>query len=142
MGIFLNFYPMMYKDGIMTMKSGNLRANMQILKLAEQKSAEPEYVVLETEGVIGQYNRANRSLTHFVENAMHFVLLLPLAMYVQPFPTFILTLVFCLGRVMHQTGYAVGYGSHAAGFGLATLATAILAGMNAVIGVKALLKVM
>jgi hypothetical protein len=42
---------------------------------------------------------------------------------------------------MHQTGYATGYGSHGAGFGLSTLAVAILAGMNVVVGVKALLKV-
>lgn len=139
--LFLNMYPMMYKESIMTMKSGNLRANMQILKLAEQKGAEPEYVVMETDGVIGQYNRANRSLEHFTENSIHFVLVLPLALYVQPFATFITTLVFCLGRVMHQTGYATGYGSHGAGFGLSTLAVAILAGMNVVVGVKALLKV-
>jgi hypothetical protein len=136
--VFLNMYPMMYKDGVMTMKSGNLRANMQILKLAEQKGTEPDYVVLETEGVIGQYNRSNRSLGHFVENSVHFALLLPLAMYVQPFPTFITTAVFCLGRVFHQTGYSSGYGGHGAGFGLATLSVAILAGMNVVVGVKAL----
>jgi uncharacterized membrane protein YecN with MAPEG domain len=140
--LFLNFYPMMYKEGIMTGKSGNLRANMQILKLAEQKSADPDYVVLETDGVIGQYNRANRSLTHFIENSIHFVLLLPLSCFVQPFPTFLITLVFCLGRIMHQTGYSSGYGSHGAGFGLATLSVAILAGMNILIGTKALLKVM
>merc|ERR1719440_1845747 len=103
---------MQYKEGVMSEKSGNLRANMQILKIAEQSGTEPTYVVMETDVVIGKYNRANRSLSHFAENGIHFVVLLPFACYILPFATFVLTAIFCMGRVMHQTGYSKGYGKH------------------------------
>jgi len=48
---------------------------------------------------------------------------------VMPVPTFILTLLFFIGRVIHQTGYVNGYGSHGAGFGLSVLATITLGGI-------------
>lgn len=47
----------------MRLSSGNLRANMMIYKQLGSKDG--QYVVLETEGPVGCYNRANRSLFHF-----------------------------------------------------------------------------
>ncbi len=61
--------------------------------------------------------------------------LLPAA-FVFPFPAFVSTLVFALGRFLHQTGLTTGYGSHGAGFALATLAGAALVGMNTVVAAK------
>ncbi|CAK9115852.1 unnamed protein product [Durusdinium trenchii] len=62
----INQFPMIYKHMLMRMNSGNLRANMMIYKQLGAKEDAP-YVVLETQGPVGCYNRANRSLFHFTE---------------------------------------------------------------------------
>jgi len=118
----VNSYPMFYKSMVMRFLSGNLRANMAIYKQTG-KAAADGYVVLETAGPVGSYNRANRSLTHMVENSIPVALFLPLCGAVFPFPTLVLTAVFGLGRVLHQIGYAsIGYGAHGPGFALADVA--------------------
>ena len=45
--------------------------------------------------------------------------------------------LFCFGRVVHQLGYTNGYGSHAAGFLVATLATEFTAGLALSAGMRA-----
>lgn len=57
------------------------------------------------EGDVGAYNRANRSLHHFVENASALVAGFALSSFVFPLPTFVLVSVYSLGRVLHQNGY-------------------------------------
>jgi len=123
----LNVYPMVYKQR-MSIK-GNLRANMQIFKVNAADKPLP-YVVMEEEGLIGNYNRANRSLFHFNENMGGIILCILCAGFVFPFPTLVATSIFALGRVLHQIGYAIGgYGKHGPGFALAMLTTVSLEGM-------------
>ena len=125
----VNNYPVIYKSMIMSLKGGNLRANMQIYKPFD-KDASCGYVVLETEGAIGSYNRANRSLTHMVENSIPMAVMLVLCGSVFPFPTLALTGLFGVGRVMHQVGYAtVGYGGHGLGFVISQIARGSMQGL-------------
>ena len=67
----LNFAPMAWKGRIMLGSSGNLRANPMIYKMIGE-NAMPNAIVVNEEGDIGSYCRANRSLTHFVENSLHY----------------------------------------------------------------------
>merc|ERR1719473_1741107 len=101
---------------------------MMIYKEAGNKDS---VVILETEGGVGAYNRANRSLTHFIENSLPVILCLALAGNIFPFPSFVLAAVFTGGRILHQLGYASpkGYGAHAPGFLLAFIATMALEGL-------------
>lgn len=62
----VNQFPMLYKHKVMRINSGNLRANMMIYKELGAKEDAP-YIGLETEGPVGCYNRANRSLFHFTD---------------------------------------------------------------------------
>lgn len=122
----VNDYPMLYKNMVMRMNSGNLRANMMFYKEAGA-GADAPYVVLETEGPVGAYNRANRSLTHFTETSAPVFVCMILAGYIFPFPTLVLVLVYALGRILHQAGYAAsGYGGHAPGFAIALISTMTL----------------
>ena len=115
----INTYPMMYKHMIMRTTSGNLRANMMIYKQSGVDASKSGYVLLETQGPVGSYNRANRSLTHFVENSIPMALLIVLCGDVFPFPTFVLTVLFAIGRMLHQSAYAaIGYGAHGLGFAI------------------------
>ena len=120
---------MVYKGRVMRGKDGNLRANMQIFKLAGE-DAPVNAVVLNEEGDVGCYNRANRSLNHFVENAGGMFMSVLLNSYVFAFPAFVCTCIFAIGRVLHQTGYSKGgYGKHGIGFGLSAIATEAMNGM-------------
>ena len=115
---------MYYKAAIMSGKAGNLRANMAIYKLATDSSEEGSAVVLQSEGDVGRYNRANRSIYHFLENSLALVASVPLAFFIFPFPTFVLIALFCFARVVYQLGYtAKGYGGHGPGYGLDRVAT-------------------
>ena len=64
------------------------------------------YIGMVEEGDVGKYNRANRSLSHFVENMGSFLVSFVLAGFVFPFPVFMLMLIYSIGRVLHQTGYS------------------------------------
>ena len=134
---FVNNFPMVFKAKVMGGESQNLRANMYVYKQIGS-GAGVGAVVLEEEGDVGVYNRANRSMHHMVENMAPLVMSVPLAGFVFPYPTFVATCVFSVGRVMHMVGYTSKYGKHALGFVLATFATEALVGMCALTGLKAL----
>jgi len=126
----LNFFPMTFKSKIMRRKSGNLRTNMAIYKALDSAGAPAgQAIVLDQAGATGQYNRANRSLTHFSETAPSVVVMLPLVASVYPFPAFVLTALYAAGRVSHQRGEAKGYGSHGAGFGISMVVNFVLEGL-------------
>lgn len=124
----LNTVPMVNKARIFGSKSGHLRANMYIYKvLGDRVSQRFPAVILEDEGLVGEYNRANRSLHHFVEWSAAVALTIPFAGSVFPMPTFIEVVMFAVGRVWHQAAYsAAGHGAEKGGFILATLMSSLL----------------
>lgn len=131
----VNFIPMIYKEKVMKGAlrdeiGANMRANPFIFKTVGTKS---ETVLFTNDGVTGQYNRANRSLAHMIENIGSFLAGLVLAGGVFPFPTFVLACAFGAGRVMHQVGYSSGYGKHGAGFMVSMLASITLEGLSALV---------
>lgn len=127
----VNMWPMVYKAAIM--KGGNIRANMYIYKVAEEDG---KTVVLDEEGDVGIYNRANRSLHHMVENSIGFCAAAILAGAYYPKPVFGLSVIFAIARVMHQCGYTTGYGGHGIGFALALLTSSIIDGFLLVVAIQ------
>jgi len=125
----LNNIPMKFKDEVLTMKSKNLRANMIFYKSLTKKGKDEPLIGMEDEGSVGRYNRANRSLHHFCESSLGFVISFGFAAFVFPKQSFALMGTFCVGRVMHQIGYTTGYGSHGIGFALAALSSAAVDGI-------------
>ena len=113
--VFLNFYPVFYKEQVM--RGGNLRANQFIFRLAAENADESSAVVLHEDGDLGLYNRANRGIYHFLENCLPLVVSLPLGFWTYPFPTFVCVCVYSFGRVVYQIGYTLGgFGLHLPGF--------------------------
>lgn len=135
---FLNFYPMVYKQAVLRMKDGNLRANMIFFKHLGPSDANQSYIGMVDEGLVGRYNRANRSLNHFVENSISVAVSMVLAGVCFPKASCLLAVMFAAGRVMHQVGYSgpVGYGKHGLGFFLSTIASASLEGLLALVVLK------
>lgn len=129
---FVNLVPASYKKDM----NGNVRSNPFFYKIHE--SSKDEMVVFQEDGNLGKYNRANRSTHHMVENFGGFVAGLVLAGSVFPFPTFVLTCLFALGRVLHQIGYTKKYGGHAPGFLISSvIATPTLEGLLLLVFLKA-----
>mmetsp|Transcript_39105 Transcript_39105/g.102522 ORF Transcript_39105/g.102522 Transcript_39105/m.102522 type:complete len:230 (-) Transcript_39105:175-864(-) len=128
---FLNKFPVVYKGQVIKDGSGNLSSNMQIFKVLAAPGSQPlPYVVLEDEGTVGEYNRANRSLHHFNENVASVIVNIVLAGRVFAFPVFILVCIFSFGRLLHQIMYAEGgYGKHGLGFAVSQLVDTILEGL-------------
>ena len=132
----LNMYPGIYKARIMRGKSGNIRANMFIYKIAgegDHKNA----VVYNEEGDVGSYNRANRSVGHFLENSTPVIFSIIMCGFVYAMPTMVLIIIFSIGRMLHQIGYSVkGYGGHGVGFALSAISAEILYGLLIVVAAK------
>ena len=142
---FINFYPATLKSAAMDGKpDGNMRANLYLFKVSKEtpkssmaplenlvpkKPVTYPPVILEDEGAAGMYNRANRSLHHFVENVPGFIMIYALAAFVFPFVAMVCAITFAVGRCLHQSGYTKGYGKHARGFALSILSTATLEGL-------------
>ena len=133
----VNMYPMIYKARVMRSKSGNLRANMYLYKQVGKNSSDGA-IVLDDAGDAGVYNRANRSMHHMVENAPSLLVSLAAAGFVFPFAACVCACAWSAGRVVHQRGYTIGYGSHGLGFAISTLATEALCGMVLIAGCRSL----
>ena len=103
----LNMYPMRFKERFMGgYSAGNLRANPLIYQFATMRADESPVVILSDKEEVGSYNRANRSLHHLLETGIPFIMSTVVTFYLLPFPTFVILLLFCIGRILHQMGYA------------------------------------
>ena len=114
--LFMNMYAMSFKAKVMRTNDGNLRSNMFIYHLAAE-GASQSGIILEENGDVGMYNRANRALMHFIENGSPLILALVFNSFVYATPTFILFCIYFFGRVIYTIGYSnYGYGGHIKGF--------------------------
>jgi len=95
------------------------------------------YVLMETEGAIGEFNRAQRALQNFNENFPLFVVMYFLASFVFPFAAFVCTAVFMAFRVMGAVGYTSATDGRLGGTMLAGLTNAVVEAMVLLVGVKA-----
>merc|ERR1719469_1263821 len=88
--------------------------NQQVYKVYTPSGA-PQlgYVLMEEEGEIGAFNRAQRAFQVYLENAPQNFLYFVLAAFVFPFPCFVLTSLYAFFRAWA----AVGYTSSTAGRG-------------------------
>ena len=119
-------------------RAKNFRSNQFLYKLATDQTDTGPTIIMREEGEPGRYNRANRSIYHFIENTFGFVIALPFAFFLFPFPSFALVALQCVGRIVYQIGYtAKGYGGHIPGFILDTFAQRILGGLLIVAFLKA-----
>lgn len=79
-------------------------------------SPELGYVLFETEGPIGCFNRAQRGIANYWESAPFFFLMAGLAGFVFPFPVFVLCCFFAFFRFQQVVGYSKGKDGRMSGF--------------------------
>ena len=79
--------------------------DQQVYQVKGAEGSKLGYVLMETEGVIGKFNRAQRALQNYNESAPIFFLMFVLAGCVAPFGIFICTCIYSAGRVINAIGY-------------------------------------
>ncbi|RHY00157.1 hypothetical protein DYB25_003530 [Aphanomyces astaci] len=132
---FANCYPLAVKGCFLTKDDRQLWANSFLLTEIGPNCAK-NVVVMDSEGDVGMYNRANRALQDMVQTCGVVLAALFLASTVFAFPAFAVSLAFCWGWVVHVVSFAMNYDSHGLGYLLATLAAATLEGMVALMALK------
>ena len=112
------------------MKAGDsFWSNVFIYRLAAEDPTQSSAVILNTDGHIGQYNRAHRTLYHFMENVAPVIVALPWTFQIYPFPSFILTCIYCLGRVIYAIGYTAAFSARTPGFAMDRISMWSLVGL-------------
>ena len=135
--IWLNVFGMHFKERVI--RQGNLRANMFLYRPVVGGDDNVSAVTLYEEGDKGKYNRANRSLYHFLENHLSFLVCLPGSLLIFPFPTFVIVVLAAVGRIVYQTGYTLGgFMFHLPGFMLDRIMMFTLIAFNWVCFFKAM----
>jgi uncharacterized membrane protein YecN with MAPEG domain len=79
--------------------------DQQVYQVKGAAGSKLGYVLMETDGAIGRFNRAQRALQNYNENVPLFMLMFVLAGYVCPFPAFLSACTFSAGRVFSAIGY-------------------------------------
>jgi len=129
--LMINFVPTIYKNGL----KGNIRSNPFFYEAKsdgdddDKKKTEKPLIGFKEDGPIGMYNRSNRSVQHMVENSGGFFAAIGPVGWVFPKQTLVVVSVWSLARIVHQKGYAGGYGKHALGFVFAALGIQTLEGL-------------
>ena len=87
-------------------------------------------IILYQEGDIGTFDRATRTLTHFLENSYAAPFAIGILSFVYPVPVFVITCIFAFFRVAYSSMYTHGgYAQRLIGFFGSSFAMSTLQGM-------------
>mmetsp|Transcript_62170 Transcript_62170/g.98147 ORF Transcript_62170/g.98147 Transcript_62170/m.98147 type:complete len:222 (-) Transcript_62170:62-727(-) len=107
---------------------------------AKSMKLELGYVLMEQDGVLGAFNRAQRALQLYLENLPHFLASFFVAGYVFPFPTFVTGMCIACSRTAGAIGYTTDPNGRMAGGMFSSLMTTVLEGFIVLAGAKAVLR--
>lgn len=97
------------------------------------------YVLLETEGALGRFNRAQRGMMNYHENfptvCFHFIA----SSFVFPKQAFGCMMLYCVGTILNAEGYRIDANGRTNGFGLVVPAVVTLQGMILFVALETLL---
>jgi len=112
--------------------------DQQVYQVKGVAGASLGYVLMETEGAIGEFNRAQRALQNYNESAPLLLLMFVLAGYVAPFAVFLCTCTYSAGRVINAIGYTSAADSRIPGTLIGALASNAIDSVVLVAGLSAL----
>mmetsp|Transcript_22979 Transcript_22979/g.48860 ORF Transcript_22979/g.48860 Transcript_22979/m.48860 type:complete len:218 (+) Transcript_22979:88-741(+) len=114
--------------------------DQQVYSVYTGSSAPLGYVLMEKEGDLGRFNRAQRALQNLFEQLPMFIAYCAAAGFVFPFPSFVLTCYFMVMRAVSAVGYTSRPGGRMAGNMLGGIGMETLQGLVLVAGVKAIMR--
>lgn len=96
------------------------------------------YVLMENEGVLGKFNRAQRSVQNYNETFPQTVLYVLLAGFVYPKEIMVLVAIFSVSRVVSAVGYTQNVEGRMGGFMLSNIIVTIMESLVAMIAYQSL----
>eukprot|EP00545_Synedropsis_sp_CCMP1620_P008113 CAMPEP_0119010512 /NCGR_PEP_ID=MMETSP1176-20130426/5061_1 /TAXON_ID=265551 /ORGANISM="Synedropsis recta cf, Strain CCMP1620" /LENGTH=215 /DNA_ID=CAMNT_0006963185 /DNA_START=67 /DNA_END=714 /DNA_ORIENTATION=- len=97
------------------------------------------YVLMDTEGVNGDFNRAQRALHNYCEAFPTVLALYIAASWVFPFEAFVCAVVWAASRIMSASGYKSYADGRMSGMLIGVVALSILQGMIIIVAIKTLM---
>eukprot|EP00930_Biecheleria_cincta_P028335 TRINITY_DN19774_c0_g1_i1.p1 TRINITY_DN19774_c0_g1~~TRINITY_DN19774_c0_g1_i1.p1 ORF type:complete len:221 (-),score=38.97 TRINITY_DN19774_c0_g1_i1:179-841(-) len=114
--------------------------DQQVYKVYTGSEKPLGYVLMEQEGVLGRFNRAQRALQNSLEAMPTFLANFLLAAYVFPFPALVAATWYGLCRVAYAFGYTSDPKSRIGGTMLGQFGNQAIEGMVLLAGAKALMR--
>lgn len=96
------------------------------------------FVMMDTDGANGMFNRAQRALQNYNETFPLFAIVFLLAGYVCPFPAFVCVCVYSAAKVLAAVGYTSAAEGRIPGTMISLLANTVLESIVLLAGLKAL----
>mmetsp|Transcript_32992 Transcript_32992/g.69417 ORF Transcript_32992/g.69417 Transcript_32992/m.69417 type:complete len:224 (-) Transcript_32992:615-1286(-) len=96
------------------------------------------YVLMEDEGAVGRFNRAQRAYSQYLDSLGFAVLNFLLAAAVFPFPAFVLASIYAVARAANAAGYVSAVDSRGPGLLGAYICLATFEGANVLVAVRSL----
>jgi len=96
------------------------------------------YVLMETEGDVGRFNRAQRAAANYLEYLSGVLASTLLAGFVFPLPVFVASVVYVLGRLMMTVQYSQAAKARTPGFATSNIAAVVVDGLLLLAACKAL----
>jgi hypothetical protein len=112
--------------------------DQHVYKVMGAEGSKLGFVLMETEGVLGDFNRAQRALMNYHEIFPTTALLYVAASFVFPFEAFWCATVWAVSRVMMAYGYKGSVNGRMLGSVIGVVAQGVLQGMVLIVSYKAL----
>jgi len=112
--------------------------DQHVYKVMGAEGSKLGYVLMETEGALGDFNRAQRALMNYHENFPTIVLQYLVASFVFPFESFICISLWAVSRCMGAAGYKGSVKGRMNGMLPGIVSMFVLQGMIIIVALKAL----
>jgi len=112
--------------------------DQQVYKVMGAEGSKLGYILMETDGALGDFNRAQRALMNYHENFPTTVLLYVAASFVFPFASFVCISIWAISRCINALGYKGSVNGRLNAALPEAIATSTLQGILMIVAKKAL----
>ena len=113
--------------------------NQHVYKVMGTEGSKLGYVLMENEGTLGDFNRAQRALQNYVEQFATLFMLYIAASWVFPREAFVCATIWAVSRIMSASGYKTNVDGRMGGMVIGVLAASVLQGMIILVAIKTLM---
>jgi len=113
--------------------------DQHVYKVMGSEGSKLGYVLMDTDGVNGDFNRAQRALQNYCEAFPTVLALYVAASWVFPFEAFLCVAIWAVTRIMSAAGYKSSADGRMGGMIIGVIALSILQGMLIIVATKTLM---
>lgn len=113
--------------------------DQHVYKVMGAEGSKLGYVLMDTDGANGDFNRAQRAWQNYCENISTLLALYVAASWAFPYQAFICATIWAVARVMSASGYKSSADGRVGGMLLQAIAMNVLQGMVMIVAIKTLL---